>query len=305
MEHVKCNLCGSNEYKSLKKIDTYQLVKCKQCELVYLNPRPIQHLINEGYSYEYHINRILKKEPKTEKEIEEEINKHVGHAEELTRRCGGKQKLLDIGCSAGFFLACMKRHGWDVTGIEISDWASRYARERLGLNVFTGSVEDTEIKERFGVVTMLHILEHLPDPLRTLKSVAQIVENDGLLVIKGPNFGSFDRIWHGDNWRAYHLPSHLYHFTAKTYSMILREAGFEIKRIIFQRWNPITHWKEIRLGGGLRTDYPPDAVSSMGMNGPDINLLSKLIGKPLQMAASLMSLKGRDITIYAQKRACP
>lgn len=105
--YINCNLCNSNEYKLFKKIDSYRLVKCKQCGLVYLNPRPTQQEINEEYSAEYHIERLLGQEPKTEKEIEQEINKNIGRAEEIVKRFGNKGKFLDIGCGAGFFIACL------------------------------------------------------------------------------------------------------------------------------------------------------------------------------------------------------
>jgi len=57
MEHVNCNLCDSKEHKIFKKINDYQLVKCKQCGLVYLNPRPSQQEIKKEYSAEYHVKR--------------------------------------------------------------------------------------------------------------------------------------------------------------------------------------------------------------------------------------------------------
>lgn len=72
MRHINCNLCGRNEYRLFKKMSGYQLVKCKRCGLVYLKPRPTQQEINEDYSAEHHIERLLKQEPKTEEEIEKE-----------------------------------------------------------------------------------------------------------------------------------------------------------------------------------------------------------------------------------------
>jgi 2-polyprenyl-3-methyl-5-hydroxy-6-metoxy-1,4-benzoquinol methylase len=144
MKHVNCNLCNSNEYKFFREIDGYHLVKCRNCGLVYLNPRPSQQEIKEKYSVEYHIKRLLSKEPETAKEIEGEINKNIGRAEEIVSQFDNKGKLLDIGCGAGFFIACLRRYGWDVKGIDVSEWAAEFAREKLKLNVFTGTVEDIQ-----------------------------------------------------------------------------------------------------------------------------------------------------------------
>lgn len=302
MEYINCNICGSKEYKNFKKINDYQIVKCSQCGLVYLNPRPIQQEINKEYSAEYHIERLLRKEPKTIKEIEEEINKNIGRAEEIVSQFGNKGKLLDIGCSAGFFIACLRRYGWDVKGIDISEWATEFAREKLKLNVFTGMVEDIQFNKKFDIITMYHILEHLPNPIGSLKKVSEIIADDGVLIIKGPNLSSFDRAWHGEKWRRYDLPLHLYHFTPNTYQMILKRAGFSIQKIVFQYWDPVTHLLKIRLGDGIRTDHPPDAINKFSKGKKNSSLVSRVIRRILHITTRLLNLKGRDLTIYTKKK---
>lgn len=301
MEYVNCNLCDNNEYKLFKEIDGYRLVKCKWCGLVYLNPRPTQQEISEEYSAEYHIERLLRQEPKTEDKIEEEIKKNIGRAEEIVKQFGNKGKLLDIGCSAGFFIACLKRYGWNVTGIDISEWASKFARERLGLKVFTGIVEDIQFNEKFDVITMYHVLEHLPDPVGTSKRVSEIITDNGVLIVKGPNLASFDRTWHGKNWRGYSDQTHLYYFTPKTYQMVLEKAGFSVQKMVFQYWDPVTHLMEIRLGDGIRADHPPDAIERFNKSKTYNNLIFKSINKMVYITAKLLNLKGRDLTIYAKK----
>ncbi len=283
-----------------KEINGYRLVKHKRCGLVYLNPRPTQQEINEEYSAEYHVGRLLRQEPKTDEEIEQEINKNNGRAEEIIKQFGSTVKLLDIGCGAGFFIACLERYGWDVTGIDVSDWASGFARDKLGLNVITGSIDDVELDEQFDVVTLYHTLEHLPDPLGSLRKVSKVLNGDGVLVIKGPNLASFDRKWHGKNWRGYDPPFHLYYFTPKTYRKLLEKAGFSVQKVKFQYWGLITHLQEIRLGGGMRADHPSDAIRRL--NKTYNNLIFKGISKVAYIAMRLLNLRGRDLTIYAKKR---
>ncbi|GAH46903.1 unnamed protein product [marine sediment metagenome] len=236
------------------------------------------------------------------KEIEEEISKNIGRVEEIVKQFGKEGELLDIGCSAGFFIACLKRYGWDVRGIDISEWATNFAREKLDLDVLMGSIEDVEISDRFDVITMYHILEHLPHPLQSLKKVSEILSNDGVLVVKGPNLASFDRIWHGTNWRGYTDQSHLYYFTPKTYQMLLERAGFLIQKIVFQYWDPISHLKEIKLGDGIRADHPSDVFEKFYRSKKYNNLIFKGIYKIGCVMAKLLNLKGRDLTIYAKKR---
>jgi len=302
MEYVECVFCKSNEYKLFKEIDGYCLVKCRNCGLVYLNPRPSQQEIKEKYSAEYHIKRLLEEEPKTTKEIEEGINKNIGRAEEIVSQFGNKGKLLDIGCGAGFFIACLRRYGWDVSGIDISEWATEFARKKLKLNVFTGTVEDIQYNEKFDIITMYHILEHLPNSSRSLKKVSEIITNDGVLIIKGPNLGSFDRVWHGNNWYGFSDKSHLYYFTPNTYQMILERAGFSVQKIVFQYWDPLAHLMEIKLGDGIRADHPSDAIKKFSKGKKNSSLVSRGIRRILHITTRLLNLRGRDLTIYAKKK---
>jgi len=285
-----------------REINGYQLARCRQCALVYLNPRPTQQEINEEYSAEYHIERLLRQEPKTEEEIEEEVNKNIGRVEEILREFGQEGKLLDIGCGAGFFIACLRRYGWNVTGIDISEWASKFAREKLRLNILAGSIEDMELNERFDVITMYHVLEHLVNPLAALRKVLQVLDKDGVLAINGPNLASFDRIWHGKNWRGYALRTHLYYFMPKTYRMILAKAGFSVQKIRFEQWDPIAHLMGMRLGDSIRADHSPEATKRVFDSNIKDRLIFKGVNRIGYSMARLLNLKGRDLTIYAKKK---
>ncbi len=255
------------------------------------------------YTIEYYKKRGIIQESQTKEGIEEEINKNIGRAEEIVKQFGKEGKLLDIGCGAGFFIACLKRYGWDVRGIDISEWATNFAREKLDLHVLMGSIEDVEISDQFDVITMYHILEHLSHPLQSLKKVSEKLSNDGVLVVKGPNLASFDRIWHGTNWRGYTVQYHFYYFTQKTYQMLLERAGFSIQKIVFQYWDPISRLKEIKLGDGIRADHPSDVFEKFYRSKEYNNLIFKGIYKIGYVIARLLNLKGRDLTIYAKKRS--
>lgn len=302
MKQAGCHLCNCNEYTIFKGIDSYQLFKCKQCGLVYLPLSSVRQEIEKEYTAKYHTNILCKKELETEEEIEEEINKNIGRAKEIVTQFGKRGKLLDIGCGAGFFLARLKRYGWDVTGIDISEWAGKFARDKLGLKVFTGNVEDIQFNDKFDVITMYHNLEHLPEPIKTLEKVSNILTNGGTLIIKGPNLNSFDRKWHGADWRGYQIPFHLYHFTPETYKMVLEKSGFSVQNIFFQYWNPMAHLLEITLGDGIRADHPPDAVADIRKKKIYNNYIFAILAKIMRITARVCGLKGRDLAIYARKK---
>ena len=301
MEYINCNLCNSNKYKLFREINNYRLVKCKRCGLVYLNPRPAQQELNRGYNSEYYKKGIIQ-EDQTEAGIEKEIEKRLGRAREIIKISSKKKgKLLDIGCALGFFIACLKRYGWEVAGVESSEWSANFAKEKLGLNVFRGTIEEIEFTGYFNVITMYHLLEHLPNPLGILRKVSKILANDGLLVIKGPNLASFDRIWHGKNWWSYHLPFHFYHFTPRTYRMLLEKAGFSCNVIRCEYWDPILHLREIGLSDGIRADHSKSKTEQLGSTKKGSIYLQK-IHSITCIVSKLIGLKGRDLTIYAKQR---
>jgi len=138
--------------------------------------------------------------------------------------------------------------------------------------------------------------------LRVLKKVSEIIADGGVLIIKGPNLGSFDRVWHGNKWYGFSDKSHLYYFTPNTYQMILKRAGFSIQKIVFQYWDPVTHLMEIKLGDGIRADHPSETIDKFIKSKKYSSFISKGIKRVLHITTRLLKLKGRDLTIYAKKK---
>lgn len=137
--------------------------------------------------------------------------------------------ILEVGCATGFFLAYARNVGWEVWGIETSEYAARYARESLGLKVLTGTVSTVNLPERyFDVIMMSHVLEHFPDPLNALRQMRSWLKHDGILVIRVPDIGSLDAIVYGRNWEGWRIPYHLYHFSPRSLRAMLRRAGFRV-----------------------------------------------------------------------------
>ncbi len=300
MEHLDCKLCHNSEYELFAEIGGYKLVKCKSCGLVYLNPRPSQREIKKLYANKYGLCK--KKTDMHSRQIEEEINKRRRRCEKivgiLKKKAG---RVLDVGCGPGFFIACMKRYGWEVTGIDISESAGNFAREYLGLNIYTGIVEETAFKQEFDLITMSHLFEHLADPADTLKRIAQLMSKDGMLVVAGPNFGSFDRWWHGMSWEGYKMPSHLYYLTPETYRAFLEKAGFQVVKIEYEFWNPIAHLKE-KFAGKKKTECRggTDNLKKLRRNK---GFIFKSVNKIMCMISKYINLTGRDLVVYARKRS--
>jgi 2-polyprenyl-3-methyl-5-hydroxy-6-metoxy-1,4-benzoquinol methylase len=138
-------------------------------------------------------------------------------------------RLIDIGCGNGAFLARMRALGWDVVGVEPDPGAARIGRERYGLTIHPGGLEEGHFgSDSFDAVTMGHVIEHLADPLSTLECVRDALKRGGHLVIHTPNLSSLGHRWFRKDWRGLEPPRHLFIFRPQTLRKIVEVAGFTV-----------------------------------------------------------------------------
>jgi len=235
MENVKCNLCGSDETKVMLKAKNrskveqgriFTLVKCSDCGLAYLNPRPDKEEIKKYYEG-YHSRADAKFADIEQTEIwgipwREAMRRKAMPI--LKHKTSGK--ILDIGCGDGSLLKYLKESGWETYGVEFQESASLYARDVLGIDVFAGRLEDSDYpEESFDVISLIHVLEHLPDPSSILKKVRSLLKKDGILLIEVPNFNSFEARVFRSKWVGIAAPLHLYQFTPRTLPLMLEKCG--------------------------------------------------------------------------------
>ena len=144
-----------------------------------------------------------------------------------------KGTLLDIGAGTGDFLNQAKKSGWEVTGIEPSAAARKRAFEK-GINLFE---EEAEVGERkFDVITMWHVLEHVPDVEKQIEWIKNHLSTDGVLIVAVPNFNSYDAKYYKNFWAAWDVPRHLHHFSSKSIKTLFEKNGFNLmqqKPLIF------------------------------------------------------------------------
>jgi SAM-dependent methyltransferase len=144
----------------------------------------------------------------------------------------GQGKLLDVGCGTGKDLLRLQEAGWAVTGVEISPYAASLARARLGCEVMVGQFDEAPLDGRqFDAVRLSHVLEHLPSPRRSLEKVRRLLRPGGVLWLEVPNAGSVERRLFRRYWWSWDLPRHLYHFTPATLVRLLREVGFQPRKV--------------------------------------------------------------------------
>ena len=162
--------------------------------------------------------------------------------------------LLDVGCGNGDYLATMRDLGWQVSGLEPDPKAAELGLQK-GLQISIGTLETLQLPaEQFDVVTLSHVIEHLHDPIATLREIRRLLKPNGLIWIATPNLESFGHGRYGAAWRGLEIPRHLVLFSTQHLRRCLAEAGFEcppLSRQALVAQNLFRISRSLALGQGI------------------------------------------------------
>lgn len=223
--HKLCPLCGgSNIEKCFDCKDHFAtgeifgVYRCSDCTFTFTQDVPDEKEIGRYYESTSYISHsdtdkgLLNKMYHIVRNIM--LRRKVNLVKRLTLLNSGK--LMDYGAGTGYFARAMKNSGWDVTAIEKSEQARRYSTERFGFEMFS----EEKLKElpntSFDVITMWHVMEHIQNLDDFWDELYRISEESGILIIAVPNAESYDAEYYRQNWAAYDVPRHLWHFTSST-----------------------------------------------------------------------------------------
>jgi SAM-dependent methyltransferase len=240
LEKVACPICTgirvlefSEPADNLVSRETFKVVKCESCRLLLTNPRPSETDIAEYYrsgDYISHsdtskgiINRLYRLARSYS------IKKKVALMRSI---CPGATTLLDFGCGTGYFLARARERGFDVFGLEPDEGARLLAESKHGLKVSSLDELGNLPQNKFDVITLWHVLEHVYELNETMNSLVRVLSDGGKMVIAVPNAASWDCRHYGKNWAAWDVPRHLYHFTPGTLKSLLDKHGLVIQRAL-------------------------------------------------------------------------
>ncbi|MEK8178987.1 class I SAM-dependent methyltransferase [Flavobacterium buctense] len=140
-----------------------------------------------------------------------------------------KGKILDIGAGTGDFLVVAKNDGWQTTGVEPSEKAKGIALNK-GVT-FAESLSALE-SNSFDVITMWHVLEHVPNLDEYLTELKRLIKPSGTIVIAVPNFKSFDANFYGRHWAAYDVPRHIWHFSKTAIEKLFAEKEMKLAEVL-------------------------------------------------------------------------
>ena len=235
MTSITCNLCGANDFAvrfPAGAAQVNQIVVCKRCSLMYANPRAVEpdHVLIEQYDPDYASPAPLADDPRHAKEVLQ-VRDYASTRRFLAARYPQRGRLLEIGSSFGYLLASFRDDGWTVTGVEPNAGLNRHARSTLELDVISATLPDAHIESSsMDVVLMMHVIEHVPDPVATLEEIFRILRPGGTLVMETPIYDSLMFKLLGRRERSVSCEGHIYFFTSRTLAAMSEKAGFEVLR---------------------------------------------------------------------------
>ena len=238
----------------------YNIVQCKKCKLVYTNPRLKNDILKEHY---YKTNdfgsavgklQLEKKKdiifqrkilvnyfnyPFGKKSILYKITHYPLYSHSIKKRREtliipkfiNNGKILEIGCSYGIYLYQLKRMGWEVKGIELNKKAANYGSHMLNLEILNLDILEFNTNEKFDIIYMRMVLEHLKSPMLVLEKINALLKPNGRLVLILPDFSGFEVRLYKKYAYTLQVPYHLYHFTPKTINNYLKMFNFRKVKI--------------------------------------------------------------------------
>ncbi len=198
-----------------------RVAQCRRCGMVYRNPREADERIIEAYAALEDGDYLEERECRGMNALLslKALKRHVARG-----------RLLEIGCSTGFFLNAARLE-FDCQGVEPSAWAARIARERFGLEVHGGSFETFEAAPAsFDAVAMIDVIEHVLDPGLVLARVSSLLGPGGILYLVTPDISSLSAHVLGRYWWGLR-PAHLGYFSPATLRLLLEKVGLEVREI--------------------------------------------------------------------------
>jgi SAM-dependent methyltransferase len=236
-----CNLCGGNDWVVMEIHQDTRVVRCV-CGLVFVSPVPPRPAIEAAYSQAYYDawssqsrarHRIWKRRLSL-------ITAHV-------KRPG---RLLDVGCGDGAFLRLARRHGWEVTGTELSSAAP----DADNVEIRRGEVWEAALgPDSYDVVTSWHVIEHAADPKRMVQEIYRLLKPEGRLILATPNLNDYvfrcaymiGRLKWPSLYEEDERELHLFHFTADTLRRLVSSAGFVDIQVGFDRGAAAVRGKQL------------------------------------------------------------
>lgn len=219
-----CPLCESNRLQDLHaNVNGYTITRCLTCRLVFVREEITVPELIEYYNQADGVDFVY-----ADPENIKNLNYYFLKLKHLLEKSTPHRRILDIGCSAGYFLDVME--GWERYGIEIPSIWSEMACKKYGDNIHVGTLEDSDYPaEFFDVITLQDTFDHLTNPLETLELCHRILKPHGRIVIKVHNIECLYARLTGRSFYAIIPPSHLFYYSKNTLKLAFEKKGYTLE----------------------------------------------------------------------------
>lgn len=286
-----CPMCGVFVYNSKHSLSDrlyrttdqiFRIVECRGCGLLRLDPRPDEDKMEMYYPDRYWVYGGTRK-GLTGLYRRFVLRDHLRFVKKAVQRMGiTKARILDIGCGAGDLLGALRKKGHAGIGLDISESALKSAAE-LKVPGVQASYRDPPFADRsFDVVTMFHVLEHVPDPDTAISVASRLLDSNGRIVIQVPNADCMQYSLLGRFWIGLDVPRHTFAYRRLDLEQLLERNGFQVTRRKYFSWR----------------DNAPSLATSLA---PWLDPMSRRVRRPKR--AKILRLCG-DLAYFFLTLAC-
>ena len=212
--------------------ESFELFYNEELQMLETHPRPSTEKLPEYYKSEDYISHTDTKRNLFERAYHFIRSIALNKKLKLINSFGASHKvLLDVGCGTGDFLLTAKKNNWQVSGIEPNEKARTISASKIGPTVFDVEHLLKLESNAFDVITLWHVLEHLPNLEMHVAVFERLLKDNGRLVIAVPNFNSYDAKHYKEFWAAYDVPRHLWHFSQESIQILFSKANMTIEKV--------------------------------------------------------------------------
>lgn len=223
--------------------EIFDLILDKEHEMLITSPKPKLEELGRYYESDAYISHTDSNNNLMDKAYQFVKGYAIKKKIRLINSFGTDEKnILDIGCGTGDFLVACKKNGWSVFGIEPNAGARDLTLKKLIEN--SSSVENNIVEKlenlfndetavrQFDVITMWHVLEHVPNLSEYIQHLEKLLKPNGVLLVAVPNFKSHDANYYKEFWAAYDVPRHLSHFSRRSIKLLFDKVGMNVAKIL-------------------------------------------------------------------------
>jgi len=260
-----CMLCGNNNFivisNRLRNNISKKVISCTSCSLSFIKNFDT-NLVDYDKNYRKKHSPVLGKVMNAQEFYDFSKDIFTNRIKRIKSLLRPSHNVLEIGCSTGHFLDLIRECVSTCTGIELDKKYAKFARDKLNLNVYDKPIEKIEFDEKFDIIFMFQVLEHIPDPIEFLKLCKKNLKKNGRIYIEVPNLDdALYSVYQNPKFKEFYFRApHLYYYNKKTLSMLMKKVGFAGQTNTIQEYSVFNHihWIQTEMPQkDMKSGYSP------------------------------------------------